>query len=181
MTTQYIAHLFWNFNVISGIFKCFEVACQSRNLKHNRQNVQDLISDRGRSIPSNHVEEVFRNLPIDIQNRKMNSPIMAACSASFASSSRPYPALNPGFFRSLYSHRCEFFVHQPQAGWPLLHFTLRCLHVSHDTLSGRVVLRRFRLPSTSTCPSLSSLQPSSLCGERFEFGDACCPATEVIV
>lgn len=35
---------------------------------------------------------------------------------SRCSSSLPYPALNPGFFRSLYSHGWPFRAHQPQLG-----------------------------------------------------------------
>jgi hypothetical protein len=62
---------------------------------------------------------------------------MAACSDSFDSSSRPYPARSPGFLRSLYSHIWPFFMHQPQLGCPRSHLTLRSLHVSHDTESGR--------------------------------------------
>ena len=39
------------------------------------------------------------------------------------SSSRPYPARNPGFLRSLYSQFCPLRRHQPHWGCPRSHFT----------------------------------------------------------
>lgn len=47
---------------------------------------------------------------------------------SRASSSRPYPALKPGFFLSLYSHSWLFLRHQPQVRCPLSPTNFSFLH-----------------------------------------------------
>jgi len=50
--------------------------------------------------------------------RKISSSLSSLCS-----SSRPYPALKPGFFRSLYSQMAPLRPHHPHDGCPRSHFT----------------------------------------------------------